>query len=571
MATDEASGKRIKHGRENSAKGAGIDQAPRYGAAPRTTPTGSLKAKKSNGVRDFLAQFSSPDGHPLPALGGATYVKQMHSQPLTPSSSQDKSSEKAPSRFRNVFRGGRKGTPPPVPPTYENFDEDIRMYGQTDSVGSGSGSGSGSAERMTASGSTGSHREAADRTSLKSSGSGSRSTRDTSSSQHRGHSRNASVGSSTKVPTYDSVAPIVSLKSKPTSSSTNDGPAVPAKDFAMPSRRPQVAETGDLSNGTVTHGMDRLSVQDDGAIPRRSRDAPDDVPMDATDDADDSEEFVTQLANGQIEVIPREQRFNVPISSIIDPAPPMIQAPPRTTSRAPASAQSSSGSRPGSARSLADRSVNGSPRGKQSTSRRGSEEDFGRRTPNGRGTPTALGPPPPRPTSRSAQRQQQAQAAAQAPLSRASLESLGGAQIQSAKRTTIHKDATQVSPRRGDSYTSVTTARPRMITPRTSPRVDAPPPAGSEERPSSAAVRQTNIPKQAPVPTHPPPPVPGPNGNGSGAEELGTSPRSLDSLTSSSNHSLPSLSSQRRPSDTASIASVGTFGRRVSVAEVMQF
>lgn len=646
MTRDEGGSHRIKHGLQNSAKGAGVDQAPRHGAAP---VAGKVPKNKKRSMRHFLSQLSHHDAS-APATSGmkehrSAYTTQNGSSrsshdgssnghedrqmavfahtganASSPSLSQGSSAEKHGSIGRKSIRKilkSRRATPPPVPPTYENFDQDLRMYDDGDHQSYG-------AQIMASSHSSGSHRDWEKASTLSSGSTGSRSganslahNRELSSNLAR--KRGAAADAPHKGGAVGSSAAHFSATGKEFGLS-------PSALLAQRSVRPQVAEVGDLSHGAnMPVSFDKLSVEGahgGSALPRRSRDAPDDVPVDATDDGlEDTEEFVTQSIDGQIKLAPRakfegEQASSSPVQEknarhLFDPVtaaaaglsdpyarsnPPLSHdraphSPLRTTSRISSIRPSSQAStnhqngqrssvetaRPGSRQSQAS--------GKQSRmngqiSRQSSFDDFGRNTPNGNSRPQgALGPPPPRPSSRTSH---QRTVTDDRELGRDSLDATGSAQIQAAKRLVIHKDP--VSPKRMSRTSSV--AKGVGKSPRT---VVA---SADTSRPVVVRSGRAVPPVSAPGPSHHLPPAPETENTGRVRRPLRPSSASstssastagftqwngtgsvIRSSDSSGSHtpswggSQSSFGPLRRPSEASSIASIqstGTFGPRRS-------
>ncbi|CAO1631187.1 unnamed protein product [Parajaminaea phylloscopi] len=650
MTSEALAGVRVKHGVENSAAGAGIDRAPRYGAS---AVTHKLDKSKKRSMRHFLTQLAASDGKVAPSAEAPKQVRgtgsdhchdrrpsdglvsggSLRSDPSTTNLSVvnghpgDKHGSLGRKSFLKVF-GARRGSTPPVPPAYVNFDQDVRLYGERTGTAGGF--------TMTASNSTGSHREW-EQTSARSSGS--------AGSLSHGHARDTSIGSSSKSlagprSSNGSHAAHTTVRSPSLGHTVppTKGPELglsPAELFAQRSNRPQVAEVGDLAQGAnAKRSLDTSSarrtlhaplVED---LPRRSRDVPDDVPLDADANAeDDTEEFVTQLANGAIDLNtwsrhdigsptgssdhaasdtsarPRSRRSNEDGNGVTATSPglsvPSPRVPPRPSSRRPPTSGSTTSSRPSSSRSGHTRpsadtvrpstgNASQSPKSSQrrTVSHKMSLDSFGRTTPNGTGrsTPTALGPPPPRPSSKPSLRNV-------TPGPEDSQEGLQDAQIQSVKRLVIHQQP--VSPR----HLSRSASASRSHTPVQAtghPRAHESPVV-----PQPTRIRSSRSVQQIPAPpsshTAPPPSaIPRPvqpkrassDSMSSAPQGMAWSDGSNRSVSFGPSHSVgsngshaPSRSgsvsslvggSARRPSEASSIASIqstGTFGPRRSSVE----
>lgn len=512
MTKEEVAGLRVKHGSENSASGGGIDRAPRYGAAPMA---GELGKRKKRSVRHFLSLHSASDGQPphistvskhaanalVGAHGGAEFGSSQGSDqsstslPLSRGNSVEKQGSLGRKSLLRLL-GGRRDILPPVPPVYENLDEKLQMYGVADASGE-AGVVVGCA--LASSHSAGSHRDW-ERAATRSSGSA--GSRNASLSQT--HARNASGGSSSKSArghsSKASNGPHLSIK--PHVSDFGVATTVPNRSelalspvelFTQRSTRPQAAETGDLSQGTAgpkSQSANAAATRSKVAmhpanLTRRSRDAPDGIPLDAdSETTNDTEEFVTQLVNGTIDLSSRPRHESNSLSSARDwiehgsvaaerrkSSDSGIASAPtatsltsshfstRATSRRPTTSSSSTSSRPPSSLSGQSRQSAETirPSGHQTISRaahrdvlarRASHESFGRVMPthhgNGLSTPTALGIPPSQSLSQSSY--QTPEPESEPSGDRNSLDASNGSQITAAKRLIIRKDP--VSPRR---------------------------------------------------------------------------------------------------------------------------
>lgn len=625
MATDGAALHRVVIGKDNSAAGAGIDRAPRYGAAPSFPPGSKSSASlalsqkdKKYGLRELFGKKSTAEPPAVPAKDASDPI-----QPLSPYQGSNDSLSRASSSksggrrsLRNVF--ARKA-PPPLPPTYQHFDDNVQDFGQVEEVPTAQYDG---VTYVTRYGGAGPQNGHWDGKSATSSGSGSRRggahSRSPSSASHGG---NAAHGNGRNVRATDAV-PVVSIRrgagsgrESPLSTGTAMYPTSPnlgsyshlhgsrnseargsknredggSRGTSRQAPAPSSGDSNLVGLGIpepVQHSAANTrssSVPAAARPPRRSRDVPDDVPRDAIEDEDESEDFVTQLADGVIDLTPRpryeqyQQGLPVRPSTATGQESHGSSVKPFGSQRTrPAGSRPRSSSRP-SGETVRSSSVTGHLRHVASD-----ENLYGEAS--GRLTPLA---PRPRPSTRPqvapsrAQRDSEAASA----LSRESFESLNGAQVQAAKRMVIHKDP--VSPRRMSRSGSLSTTR-TMPSPSIgqSPRLRA---TSTEQDRANAMTSPrkgrtaTARPAPAPVPTYAPPPPPvgahSPPDTGHGGGTSVSSPRtdlSSSSFPSSSGGSsgyasrsgstasLTKPRDSRRPSgvSVSSVSSSGTFGNR---------
>lgn len=366
---------------------------------------------------------------------------------LRPSKDGSAATLSAPRRARKTFRrvfSTKRSTPPPLPPTYENFDEDVRMYGQVDS---------GSRERVTSNGSNGSHRDC-ERSSVHSSGSGrsagqsshaqSRTVSDTSSGMMRQASDQGGEAARAKQasPSRNGISTLAPKHFAPSAAPSN-----------LRNARPQTADNGAVVDSL---GMQKLSMrhtpaQEEGNTLAESpelKSAPSKSKMRSASGAHSKSSSSSTIAPLARPLPPNRTtsrgalRTSSSLSSSLSapPVPPLPSSQSLRFSLQPLRDQNSTNG-------LGSSALQSSTLSRSGSSGAFARPGEGRPDSNGRVTPTALGPrPPARALSRPATPKDEVDFSGQTqPLRRASLDSINDAQIQEAKRFVIHKEP--VSPR----------------------------------------------------------------------------------------------------------------------------